>query len=140
MSAHGGLRRAHLTGPLLRLAVGRVKLCPSIEARHVSGLLELVVTGVLVWSVFILLSFFSFPRWRRLCLLVLELAGGALATLLPASSFTTISGLFFVASLVLRPLLLGKLFDLPTVLEVVTHGAVDLAALGVGALQFVGGR
>ena len=74
-----------------------------------------------------------------LLLVILATATSLAATLL-VGSFSTILTLLFVPPLMLGFLLFSKQFNLSTVLEVVSLGAVDLAILLVRAPWLVGSR
>ena len=72
-------------------------------------------------------------------LLGLAAASSSAGTFLAGSS-STFPGLLLVAPLVFSFLLLNKLLDFFTVLEMMALGVVDLAILLVGAVLLVGDR
>ena len=115
----------------------------TVNAQDLCGFLELLLISLLIIHVFIVIIIFILVAAARrsvsLPLLGLAAASSSAGTFL-AGSTSSFLGLLLVAPLVLGFLLLNKLFDFLTVLEIVTLGAVNLTILLAGAVLLVGGR
>ena len=115
----------------------------TVNAQDLCGFLELLLISLLIIHVFIVVVIFILVAAARgsvsLPLLGLAAASSPAGTFL-ARSPSTFLGLLLVAPLVFSFLLLNKLLDFLTVLEIMALGAVDLAILLVGAVLLVGDR
>lgn len=115
----------------------------AVNAQDLRGFLELLLIGLIIIHIFIVVVIFvlvaAAGRSISLPLLGLAAASPSAGTLLAGSS-STFLGFLLVAPLVFSLLLFHKLLDLLAALEVMALGAVDLAALLVGAVLLVGDR
>ena len=115
----------------------------TVNAQDLCGFLELLLIGLVIIHIFIVVVIFilvaAAGRSVSLPLLGLAAASSSAGTFL-AGSTSSFLGLLLVAPLVFSFLLLSKLFDFLTVLEIMALGAVDLAILLVGAVLLVGDR
>ena len=115
----------------------------AVNAQDLCSFLELLLIGLLIIHIFIVAVIFILVAAARrsvsLPLLGLAAASSSAGTFL-AGSPNTFLGLLLVAPLVFSFLLLNKLLDFLTVLEIMALGAVDLAILLVGAVLLVGDR
>ncbi len=115
----------------------------AVNAQNLCGFLKLLLVGLIFIHLFIIVFIFvlvaAAGRSVSLPLLGLAAASSSAGTFL-AGSTSSFLGLLLVASLVLSFLLLNKLLDFLTVLEIMALGAVDLAILLVGAVLLVGDR
>ena len=115
----------------------------TVNAQDLCGFLELLLISLLIIHVFIVVVIFILVAAARrsvsLPLLGLAAASSSAGTFL-AGSPSTFLGLLLVAPLVFSFLLLNKLLDFLTVLEIMALGAVDLSILLVGAVLLVGNR
>ena len=115
----------------------------TVNAQDLCGFLKLLLISLLIIHVFIVvITFILVAAARRsvsLPLLGLAAASSSAGTFL-AGSTSSFLGLLFVAPLVFSFLLLNKLLDFLTVLEIMALGAVDLAILLVGVVLLVGDR
>ena len=115
----------------------------TVNAQDLCGFLELLLISLLIIHIFIVAVIFILVAAARrsvsLPLLGLAAASSSAGTFL-AGSPSTFLGLLLVAPLVFSFLLLNKLFDFLTVLEIMALGAVNLAILLVGAVLLVGDR
>ena len=115
----------------------------AVNAQDLCGFLELLLIGLVIIYIFIIVVIFilvaAVRRSVSLPLLGLAAASSSAGTSL-AGSPSTFLGLLLVAPLVFSFLLLNKLLDFLTVLEIMALGAVDLAILLVGAVLLVGDR
>ena len=113
----------------------------TVNAQDLCGFLELLLISLLIIHIFIIAVIFILVAAARrsvsLPLLGLAAASSSAGTFL-AGSTSSFWGLLFVAPLVFSFLLLNKLFEFLTVLEIMALGAVDLAILVVGAVLLVG--
>ena len=114
----------------------------TVNAQDLCGFLELLLIGLIIFHIFVVIIFFLVAAARRsvsLLLLGLTAASSSAGTFL-AGSPSTFLGLLLVAPLVFSFLLLNKLLDFLTVLEIMALGAMNLAILLVGAVLLVGDR
>ena len=115
----------------------------TVNTQDLCGFLELLLISLLIIHVFIVVVIFILVAAARrsisLPLLGLAAASSSAGTFL-AGSPSTFLGLLLVMPLVFSFLLLNKLLDFLTVLEIMALGAVDLAILLVGAVLLVGDR
>ena len=115
----------------------------TVNAQDLCGFLELLLISLLIIHVFIAVIIFILVAVARrsvsLPLLGLAATSSSVGTFLAGSS-STFLGLLLGAPLVFSFLLLNKLLDFLTVLEIMALGAVDLAILLVGAVLLVGDR
>src|SRR4051812_34309377 len=115
----------------------------AVNAQDLCGFLELLLTGLVIFHVFVVVVIFilvaAAGRSVSLPLLVLA-ASSSPGGMLRVGSSSTSLGFLLVASLVLGLLQLDKLLDLLAALEVMALGAVDLVVLFVGAVLLVGDR
>ena len=115
----------------------------TVNAQDLCGFLERLLISLLIIHIFIVAVIFILVAAARrsvsLPLLGLAAASSSAGTFL-ARSPSTFLGLLLVAPLIFSFLLLNKLLDFLTVLEIMALGAVDLAILLVGAVLLVGDR
>ena len=115
----------------------------TVNTQNLYCFLKLLLVGLII--IYILIFVFIFilvaaaGRPVSLPLLGLATASSSAGTFL-AGSPSTFLGLLLVVPLVFSFLLLNKLLDFLTVLEIMALGAVDLAILLVGAVLLVGHR
>ena len=120
-----------------------VQRSTTVNAQDLCGFLELLLISLLIIHVFIVVVIFILvaAARRSISLPLLGLAAASSsAGMFLAGSPSTFLGLLLVAPLVFSFLLLNKLLDFLTVLEIMALGAVDLAILLVGAVLLVGDR
>src|SRR4051812_1717123 len=109
----------------------------AVNAQDLRGFLKLLLTGLVIFHVFVVIVIFILvaAAGRSVSLPLLGLAAASSpGWALRARSSSTCLGFLLVASLILGLLQLDKLLALLATLEVMALGAVDLAALLVGAV------
>ena len=113
----------------------------SVNAHGFCSFLELMLAGFAALFIIIIIPLFLVAASSGPLLLLLGLAAAtSSATELLVGPSSAILGLLLVSPFILGFLLIDKLLNLPTVLEIVALGAVDLAVLLGGALRLVGSR
>jgi hypothetical protein len=111
-----------------------------VDTHSLCGSLKFLLTGLIILSIVIIISFFVTASSGPFFLLLGLAAATPSAPVLLAGSLSTVLGLLLVSLFILSSLLLDKLLNLPAILEIVALGAMDLAILLAGVLRPVGSR
>jgi hypothetical protein len=109
----------------------------TVNTQDLCGFLKFVLAGFFVVQIIIIILVAAARRPVLLLLLGLAAATPSGSALL-AGPTSTVWSLLLVAALVLSFLLLDKLLDSPTILEIMPFGTMDLAVLLVGAVLLIG--
>ena len=112
----------------------------TVNAHNFCGFLKFTLAGLVVFTIIIIIFKLVVAMCGPVLLLLGLAAATSSATAFLAGPLSTTLGLLLISPFILSFLLLGKLFNLPAVLEIMALGAMNLAILLVGAIRLVGNR